>query len=81
MKYFQIRLDFDSLVLGGNSASSTAASAGCCGANCGATAGTDASDSLTVMGKSGKNPPVICHTNTNQHSEYRGEEGEEAFSI
>jgi hypothetical protein len=63
----QIRLDFDSLVLGGNSASSTAASAGCCGANCGTTAGTDASDSLTVMGKTGKNPPVICHTNTNQH--------------
>ena len=71
MEYFQIRLDFDSLVLGGNSASSTAASAGCCGADCGTTAGTDAADSLTVLGKSGKNPPVICHTNTNQHSQYQ----------
>lgn len=48
----QIRLDFEVLVLGG--------ATGCCGATCGA-------DSLAVRGKSGKNPPVICHTNTNQH--------------
>lgn len=63
----QVRLDFDTLVLGGND--ETGSYAGCCGSTCGSPAGSDATDSLTVEGKSGKNPPSICHTNTGYHSE------------
>ena len=36
---------------------------GCCGAGC-----TPASDSLTVKGQTGANPPVICGVNTGEHS-------------
>ena len=51
-----MRLDFESLVLAGHSDGS-----------CGSTA-TAATDSLTVIGETnGKNPPVICHTNTGHH--------------
>ena len=62
----QLRLDFDTLVLGGNDA--TGSHAGCCGSTCGTVAGDSASDSLSVAGQSGKNPPTICHTNTGYHS-------------
>ena len=59
----QVRLDFDTLVLGGNDATGHA---GCCGATCNTNA--NAADSLTVAGQTGKNPPAICHTNTGYHS-------------
>ena len=62
----QVRLDFDTLVLGGND--ETGAHAGCCGSTCGGTPGDHAADSLTVNGKTGWNPPSICHTNTGYHS-------------
>ena len=61
----QVRLDFDTLVLGGNDETDTG-HAGCCGANC--NTGTNAADGLSIDGKSGKNPPTICHTNTGYHS-------------
>jgi len=60
----QVRLDFASLVIGGAGVPSTVA--GCCGSSCG-TSGAKATDSLTVEGQTGKNPPVICHTNTDYH--------------
>ena len=66
----QVRLDFDTMVLGGNGIGGTAA--GCCGSTCAGdmgTAGDHAADSLTVAGKTGRDPPVICHTNTGYHSE------------
>ncbi|XP_023330808.1 uncharacterized protein LOC111703166 [Eurytemora carolleeae] len=56
----QLRLDFITLV----QAVSTMPQ-GCCGSTL-CTAGFLA-DSLTVLGKTGKNPPVICGTNTGQH--------------
>ena len=66
----QVRLDFDTLVLGGNKKADGSSISGCCGAACaGTTAGDHAADSLTVAGKTGKNPPSICHTNTGYHSE------------
>ena len=67
----QLRLDFASLVLAGNEV--PAAVAGCCGSTCG-TSGAEAIDSLTVQGQTGKNPPVICHTNTDYHSKFKKSE-------
>ena len=64
----QIRLDFDTLVLGGNGPPPAGAHAGCCGSTCGGVAGDHAADGLTVTGKTGWNPPTICHTNTGYHS-------------
>ncbi|XP_023321599.1 uncharacterized protein LOC111696274 [Eurytemora carolleeae] len=55
----QLRLDFITLVQ-----SVSTNPQGCCGA---APTCTIASDSLTVLGKTGKNPPVICGTNTGEH--------------
>lgn len=66
----QLRLDFDTLALGVATGPAVATTNyGCCGSGCflpdGTTAG--ATDSLTVTGQTGINPPVICGINTGYH--------------
>ncbi|XP_023345542.1 uncharacterized protein LOC111714628 [Eurytemora carolleeae] len=53
----QLRLDFVTLVQGVSTNPQ-----GCCGSSC-----TTVSDSLTVRGETGVNPPLICGTNTGEH--------------
>jgi len=68
----QLRLDFDSLALAVSTGPAIiTTNYGCCGSACtqdGTAAGiASATDSLTVTGQTGRNPPVICGINTGYH--------------
>lgn len=69
----QLRLDFDTLALGVATGPAVATTCfGCCGSACTSdcianSAIATVTDSLTVAGQTGVNPPVICGINTGYH--------------
>jgi len=67
----QLRLEFNTLALNIMPTDTTAANSnyGCCGSSCATTTIVKATytDSLTVAGQTGSNPPTICGINTGYH--------------